>query len=547
MEKISQIGKTLDSMSKGLEVIPVPVWIGTAVVILLCLFCYTIMIPKWVGSGKRRKQLRLYCIYLLLGMYVVLVLGVTLLAKGTEGSFSLQLVPLHSIFQTSGISQGRIQAVVCFLAFLPFGLLFTWQDQGKHKLLMGFAAACIFSLLVEALEFFQHSTFDVDKVLFHVLGAVCGSCLVMVWSYALAGKKAVQIVLRIVVVLTLLAVVSVEGVFGAFHYLRVRGAQGMKENASTVALQMESKEESKTQQDSPKEKESDLVWHNGKAYRYNEDVVTVLCMGIDQNSQEIVQKEQVSGESGQADSIFLVVLDTKRKEMRVIAISRDTMTEIPIFDYKGNPIGEEVNHLGLAYAFGDGKTTSCQYMVDAVSKLFYGIPIHGYAAFNMEAIKRINDAVGGVTVTFSEDLTQMDPSWVSGATVTLYGDSALRFVQWRDNTVDNSNNLRIARQKQYLINFFQQAVLAVGQDYSLPVNLYQSLSEQMVTNIGLDNAVYLATEALSMAFTEENLVMLQGTSKKGSVYDEVYVDDGALYELILDTFYLQEETAGDGN
>ncbi len=34
--------------------------------------------------------------------------------------------------------------------------------------------------------------------------------------------------------------------------------------------------------------------------------------------------------------------------------------------------------------FGDGKEKSCQYMVDAVSKLFYGIPINGYVAFNME-------------------------------------------------------------------------------------------------------------------------------------------------------------------
>lgn len=70
------------------------------------------------------------------------------------------------------------------------------------------------------------------------------------------------------------------------------------------------------------------------------------------------------------------------------------MTPIKTFDYKGNYVGDAENHLGLAYAFGDGKETSCQYMVDAVSNLFYGIPINSYVALNMEAVEQLNDAVG---------------------------------------------------------------------------------------------------------------------------------------------------------
>ena len=68
----------------------------------------------------------------------------------------------------------------------------------------------------------------------------------------------------------------------------------------------------------------------------------------------------------------------------------------------------------LPYSFGDGKVTSCQYMVDAVSNLFYGMPINGYVALNMNAVAMINDAVGGVTVTVPEDMTQVDPSFAEG-------------------------------------------------------------------------------------------------------------------------------------
>ena len=52
---------------------------------------------------------------------------------------------------------------------------------------------------------------------------------------------------------------------------------------------------------------------------------------------------------------------------------------------------------------------------------------------------------------------------------------------------------------------------------------------------------YLATQALSMRLDEGGIMMLKSDSVRGSVYDEVYVDDDALYELILNIFYTEEE------
>lgn len=197
-----------------------------------------------------------------------------------------------------------------------------------------------------------------------------------------------------------------------------------------------------------------------------------------------------------------------------------------------------MNHLGLEYAFGNGKDTSCQYMVNTVSKLFYGIPINGYAAFNMKTISKLNDAVGGVTVTVPEG-EDISDELKAGTTVTLTGDTAETFVRYRDNEEHGSNNQRIIRQKQFLINFFSQAVTAMQENVSLPATLYQDFSKEMITNIGLDNAVYLMTEAAGMSFGDENLMVLQGEAKAGDVYDEFYVDDAALYELILNVFYTE--------
>ena len=81
--------------------------------------------------------------------------------------------------------------------------------------------------------------------------------------------------------------------------------------------------------------------------------------------------------------------------------------------------------------------------------------------------------------------------------------------------------------------------------YGLPVSLYQSLTDDMVTNLSLDRSVYLATEAMDMHFTADGIVSLKAKSKKGSVYDEVYVDDDALYDLIIQTFYTEEQSEGE--
>ena len=375
--------------------------------------------------------------------------------------------------------------------FLPVGILFAWQCIGKKMIFKAAGAAVMLSLCTQTVQMvLLEGMFDIRHFLLNIPWTLIGAASVVLWR--LLAKK----------------------------------------NKPEV--------ENRIQTD-----DSGLIWYNGKAYQYNENVITILVMGIDQNSEEIQQIEGISGESGQADSIFLLVMDESKNKVRIIGMSRDTMTPIKTFDYKGNYVGDAENHLGLAYAFGDGKETSCQYMVDAVSNLFYGIPINSYVALNMEAVEQLNDAVGGVTVTIPEDLAQMMPNQFSaGSTVTLNGKQALSFVRSRDTAIDFSNNLRMARQKTYLLNFAQTAIEKMKSDMGLPARLYHELSGKMVTDIDLNDAVYLATKGLSMSFSEDDIVTLQADAQRGTVYDEMYVDDQALYELILNTFY-NEVSAGE--
>ena len=74
------------------------------------------------------------------------------------------------------------------------------------------------------------------------------------------------------------------------------------------------------------------------------------------------------------------------------------MTEITLFDYFGNELGKDVQHLALAYAYGDGREQSCELMTEAVSDLMFGLQIDSYFATNISTVQILNDEIGGVEV-----------------------------------------------------------------------------------------------------------------------------------------------------
>jgi anionic cell wall polymer biosynthesis LytR-Cps2A-Psr (LCP) family protein len=140
----------------------------------------------------------------------------------------------------------------------------------------------------------------------------------------------------------------------------------------------------------------DEIMYEGEKYRLNDELITILVMGID--SQYYVKKVEGKNCGNQSDANFLLLLDGKKQEIRVIAISRDTITKLRTYDPKGEPLGYTRAQLALQYAYGDGGQGSCELTKEAVSHLMYGVPISLYASINMGAVPSINNAVGGVKI-----------------------------------------------------------------------------------------------------------------------------------------------------
>ena len=333
------------------------------------------------------------------------------------------------------------------------------------------------------------------------------------------------------------AVLLVAVMFAAFGLARMAGKNSLHSKAAAAAPDLSpvtatevlTKEEEETWQEG-------WVKHNGTIYAYNEEMMTFLFMGIDKDSDA---KEVAEGtDGGQADAMFLAAVNPKDRTVKVIGLNRNTMADVDIYNEEGAYVNTVKAQIAVQHGFGNGMEESCDYQCRAVSRLFYGLPIHGYAAINMAAIPALNDAVGGVDVTVQEDLSIKAPLLVEGAQVHLEGKSAFWYVKYRDTNQFGSADGRLERQKQYLAGFMQAAKETVKEDISVVTRIYSALRPMMVTNITSGEAVYLATELLDYDFGgKDGLRMMKGETVMGEVFEEFYADEEALYEMILDIFY----------
>ena len=279
------------------------------------------------------------------------------------------------------------------------------------------------------------------------------------------------------------------------------------------------------------------VYRNGKYYRYKDGMVNLLLMGVD--ADEKFSQPHAYGGDYQADVILLAALDTVNDEMTLISVSRDTMCDIAILEDDQHRQGVAHAQLALSYAYGDGLTVSCELCREAVSTLFHGLEIDGYGAFFLGGVGKLNNALGGVTVTVPDGLPDIPAFYgmTPGSTVTLTGDQARAFIQWREEDAAG-NDGRMQRQKQFLLSAISQLRSQIKSSPTSVLSLYNTVSDYILTDLDLSRIVYLATEAAAMQFSGDILRVPTGEGTVSAQnHLELPVDEEGLNDLILSVFY----------
>ena len=289
---------------------------------------------------------------------------------------------------------------------------------------------------------------------------------------------------------------------------------------------------SSNEQASQESAESDYHYLNyqGKEYEFDSSIISILFMGVDTSDPEVV---------GQADSLQLYLFDRNDEKIEVINISRDTMTEIKLFDVSHNEIGWEKQHLALQFAYGESMENGAMLTCQAVSRLFNDIPINYFVAMDLSKLSILQEIVGTLAVVVPNDsLVEIDPSWTAGSTIEINSDNVEKYVRSRDIEHDFSNMYRMERQKSYLNAYMIKIQEMIDEDIDNTVTKLYNISKQLVTNISLTDIQNFAAMVQTYSYDEQtDFYTLAGENVVGVNHDEFEVDNEALMELLVKLFY----------
>ena len=250
------------------------------------------------------------------------------------------------------------------------------------------------------------------------------------------------------------------------------------------------------------------------------DVRSYLFLGVDDAGLNYEEY----GRGGRTDTMLLLVKNGT--DIRVLEISRDTMTEVDAYDTAGDYLSTGVMQINMQYSFGDSPRRSAYLTKRTVSKLLGGVDIDGTAALNMSGIAPVVDALGGIDVVMEEDCTRIDPAYVRGAEIHMDGKAAERFVRWRDPAVSaGSNDGRMDRHSWFIRQMLEKA------DSDRISKLLDAAEPYLNTDLTAEELKTLSECRLT------GMIRLPGEDRAGARHEEFYVDEDKLQDLIIELFY----------
>ncbi|NCB93992.1 MAG: hypothetical protein EOM40_15745 [Clostridia bacterium] len=275
------------------------------------------------------------------------------------------------------------------------------------------------------------------------------------------------------------------------------------------------------------------LYLDGTCYVPNKNLDVILLIGVDKYAPQI--QEESYNNSQQADFLMLLLMDRTTESYTALHLNRDTMTEIPVLGVRGEKAGTINGQLALAHTYGSGGLDSCRNTVAAVSNLLYGVDIDHYIAFTMDAVPKINDLAGGVTVTVLDDFTSVSPSMYQGATITLTGDLALAYVRTRYGLEDSSNLRRMERQRQYLSELQNTLSANMTSDDTILLDILDAVSPYMTSDCTV-NQLSRLYDRLKL-YVDSGFLSIDGEAKESEEFMEFYPDEAALKQLVVEQFY----------
>jgi len=289
------------------------------------------------------------------------------------------------------------------------------------------------------------------------------------------------------------------------------------------------------------------IEYSGKKYVKNENVVNLLLLGIDTNTERRINKDGY-----RSDMVMVCAIDTAQNKATLLSIPRDTYTTIYKIDKETGEIEETFqDKINAAYAYGGGATKYSYPNAMACVQLFLerkneleqplgftlDIPVYLYAGIDMDGIPPIASAVDGVEITLERGISGVG---YKGQTVTLKYNNAINYVRARHGAGGDLDRAR--RQQKFMVALANKIKDRGREDIvGTILALYDDVQRYLFTNLSTDQMLDLGKILMKTDIDSIEMITVPAEQvHQNSKYIMVH-DEAAMLDILLDIYYQEVE------
>ena len=234
---------------------------------------------------------------------------------------------------------------------------------------------------------------------------------------------------------------------------------------------------------------------------------------------------------GLTDTMLLVRFDPQNKKISVLSIPRDTRTYV---EGRGVVKINEANYYG-------GPASSAK----SVSGLLGGVGIDRYVTVNVQGIKSLVDALGGITLNVPKDMKYTDESQhlyidLKAGKQLLNGEQIVQYLLYRH---DDLGDIGRVQRQQLLMRAFVEEQVNVGLLSRLP-KILSVIQSHLDTNLSIEELVALAGFATQTDRAGVQMLMVPGKFSDPKDYKASFwlPDQNAIETLVAEHFDFGQNT-----
>lgn len=234
---------------------------------------------------------------------------------------------------------------------------------------------------------------------------------------------------------------------------------------------------------------------------------------------------------GLTDTMLLVRFDPQNKKLSVLSIPRDTRTYV---EGRGVVKINEANYYG-------GPASSAK----SVSGLLGGVGIDRYVTVNVQGIKSLVDALGGITINVPKDMKYTDESQhlyidLKAGKQNLNGEQIVQYLLYRHDELGDIG--RVQRQ-QLLMRAFVEQEVNVGLLSRMP-KILSVIQSHLDTNLSIEELVALAGFSTQIDRAGVQMLMVPGKFSDTKDYKASFwlPDQNAIETMVAQHFDFGQNT-----